>query len=131
MYGAVTEEKVRKLANYWLNRYGLLPFDLEIEIILRREEVAEEDRDSQASISVNDGYRSALLTVHDYNVRTTELNEVIFHEISHIIHWRVFDWLEDLTREKDAKQIRKYKEDIVTHLEMAMFPKSHRKKTGV
>lgn len=132
MYGAVTEEKVRKLANYWLKRYGLLPFDLDIHIVLDEEDLPEEERQQQANISVNDGYRSATLTVHDYNVSIKDLNQVVFHEISHIIHWRVFDWLEDLTRDKDVKQIRKYREDIVTHLELMMFPKSHqRKKTGV
>jgi len=124
MRRSITKEKIEELVEYWLKRYGLYPFEVEVNLILKPEdEPDEKKREHAANIYVKDGYRSAVLTVYEYNVRLGELNTVIFHEISHILHWRVFDWLEDLTREKDQNQIRKFREDIVTHLEFAMFPK--------
>jgi hypothetical protein len=78
------------LVSKWAGRFGLLPtWRISVRVNRTADECAsKEHRDDQAFVSVDDGGFQATVEVNAYKLEDP-LDEVIAHEVFHIVSWRV------------------------------------------
>jgi len=81
----IDTKKAKRLITYWRRILGI---DANWEIALRVNDSWQEDdshRDAAGHISVEEGYFRAYLTINGFNFPPDKLEEVIVHELCHIV----------------------------------------------
>ena len=118
----MTAARVHRLARAWLFELGLdRLWHVGVRVNARPKDCEDEEhRDAVSFIEVKDGYFSARLDVNAYNLIGEDLEQVVAHEMMHVVLWRLAALCDAGHDEKMHGVIRVEVEDVVESVSRAL-----------